>query len=156
MADIGAIPTKTTVRITSTTGDFGTIPAATEASAGVMTAHHVKSLNQVLAWGMLNGLAPAEPADTSNLVRREEVAAAIRVVAEQHAPQIEKLTAEIAALRSRPAGGDADGHERIIIEILETVAHLATRNTELERRIAEIESALADIGHANMRLTTAA
>lgn len=155
MADIGAIPTKTTVRITSTTGDFGTISAATESAAGVMTANHVKSLNQVLAWGMLNGLAPAEPADTSNLARRDEVAAALRVVAEHHTPQIEKLMGEIAALRSRPAG-DASGHEQIIIETLETVAHLASRNTELERRIALIESALADIGQANMRLSATA
>ena len=47
MVQLGVLPTKTTIELREPDGDAGTIPAATEASAGVMTAAHVKMLMEV-------------------------------------------------------------------------------------------------------------
>lgn len=47
MADIGVQPTKTAVRVTSSNGDHGTIPAATPSAAGCMTAEQAKQLDEL-------------------------------------------------------------------------------------------------------------
>lgn len=44
MADIGVLPSKTSLSITSSTGENGSIPAATTRAAGCMTAVHVQQL----------------------------------------------------------------------------------------------------------------
>ena len=47
MADIGVLPSKTSVSITSSNGENGTLMAATPQQAGVMTAEQAKQLDMV-------------------------------------------------------------------------------------------------------------
>lgn len=47
MAEIGFMPTRTSVLVRDPDGDAGTIPAATRGSAGVMTAHQARALQEV-------------------------------------------------------------------------------------------------------------
>lgn len=79
MAKIGVLPTKTSIELREPDGDAGTLPAATESAAGVMTAQHVKMLSEV--WASYRGgsqpiviEAEAPPVDTSQFVTRAEAA----------------------------------------------------------------------------------
>lgn len=79
MAKIGVLPTKTSIELREPDGDAGTLPAATESAAGVMTAQHVKMLAEV--WASYRGgaqpiviEAAAPPVDTSQFVTRAEAA----------------------------------------------------------------------------------
>ncbi len=102
MADIGALPTKNSVRITSTTGDFGTIPAATASAAGVMTADHVKKLEAIWQWhqtleaGGKSLVIQAPTVDTSNFPTRMEIQQALAQL-----PRGQSSVPDIAALRSQ-------------------------------------------------------
>ena len=49
MADIGVLPTKNSIRITSSSGEHGTIPGATRSAAGVMTADQAGRLDDLWA-----------------------------------------------------------------------------------------------------------
>ncbi len=102
MADIGALPTRTTVRITSSTGDFGTIPAVTPRSAGVMTAEQAERLETIWQWHqtMQSGggslvIQHASP-DLSQYPTRMEIQQAL-----QSLPRGADSTPALAALRSQ-------------------------------------------------------
>lgn len=47
MGKIGVLPTKTSIELRDPDGDAGTIPAATTSAAGVMSAQHVRMLEEV-------------------------------------------------------------------------------------------------------------
>ncbi len=56
MAAIGVLPTKTCVELKEPDGDKGTIPGATASAAGVMTAQHVRMLEEVYHAVRSNGV----------------------------------------------------------------------------------------------------
>lgn len=106
MADLGAIPMKTCVEVTTTDGQNGTIPGATATAAGVMTAEHVKMLDEL--WKVhrtkaSQGSSPvvvhqrAPEIDTSQFATRMELDQALASIP-RHAPD---LSAPMQALRQR-------------------------------------------------------
>jgi hypothetical protein len=98
MARIGVIPTKETVQLREPDGDAGTIPAATESAAGVMTAQQVRMLRDVYGRMQGDSAAPVvieRAADTSHLVTRDEVQALVQAI-----PRSLDMTPTLAALRS--------------------------------------------------------
>lgn len=126
MADIGVLPSKTSVSITSSNGENGTIPAATPTAAGCMTAEHVKKLERVYT-AIETGTvhlepivieAPAKPpADT---VSRGELRAVVSelqrtIAASQPPPPLPALTDDT--------------------ELRERIAALETREMDQERRL---------------------
>lgn len=84
MATIGVIPTKTSIELRDPDGDAGTLPAATESAAGVMTAQHVKMLEEAWRAYRQGGSTVivgqrAVPVDTSHFMTRDDV---LRLVGE--------------------------------------------------------------------------
>lgn len=106
MARIGVIPTKTSIELREPDGDAGTIPGATESAAGVMTAQHVRMLEDVYA-RFRGGDAAAAPviieraADTSHLASKAEVRALLSAIPRSMdmTPALQALRSEIAALQ---------------------------------------------------------
>ena len=83
MADIGVQPTKNSVRLTSSTGEHGTITSASPAQAGVMSAAQALQLEQLvsrLESGTLSNVTLLPPSRASTLpadaVTRPELQAA--------------------------------------------------------------------------------
>lgn len=74
MADIGVLPSKTAISITSTTGEKGTIPAATRSAAGCMSAEQARQLE--LLYGLHEtggGVVVIEPPARTDAVTRSEL-----------------------------------------------------------------------------------
>lgn len=96
MSSIGFIPTKTAILVREPDGDAGTIPAATEAAAGVMTARHVQMLEEVYQMMHQNSSAVVieRPADTSQFLTKLEAKALI-----QQLPKVMETPPEVRALR---------------------------------------------------------
>jgi predicted nucleotide-binding protein len=84
MADIGVQPTKTTIRLTSSTGESGTITSASASQAGVMSAAQAAQLQQLVAKlesGTLSNVTLLPPARAmhatpADVVTRPELQAA--------------------------------------------------------------------------------
>lgn len=102
MGLIGFIPTKTTIAVREPDGDGGTIPAATEAAAGVMTAEQCKRLNEVWSWHQASSSdAPVvieRSADTSQFLTRIE---ARQLLSQFQRPTPTDANREIAQLRAQ-------------------------------------------------------
>ncbi len=151
MADIGCHPTRTTLRITSTTGDHGTIEGASEQAAGCMTAEQVRRLNKL--WSMVETgtssplIIQSEAADTSHLVSKDELRQVLTQI-----PRVDtaEFTRRLAALEqakplSLPAPGSSIDVDRIVQTVVQVMedAHAEERRT-LEARIAALERILME------------
>jgi hypothetical protein len=148
MANLGFIPTKTTVEVREPDGDSGTIPGAVRSSAGVMTAAHVAMLEEVYQWHLAEkagaGAAlsvPQAAPDLSQYVTRHEVQQVLArlPVAPQPSPQgvidvtprVRALETALESMRSiKPAAAPND---------------LATRLALVEARQAELENSLVEV-----------
>lgn len=116
MAKIGVIPTKTSIELRESDGDAGTLPAATESAAGVMTAQHVRMLSEV--WSSYRGGSqqivietPAALVDTSQFVTRSEATQLLAEVQRRIPPPLplkvipapSAMDQQVAALREAVA-----------------------------------------------------
>lgn len=83
---IGAQPTTTSVVISDGSGQTGTIPAANEKAAGVMTAVMYQQLNDLLRWrvGVDTGADVGGPVD---IITRGELNQALQALRQLPAPQ---------------------------------------------------------------------
>lgn len=167
MADIGALPTKTTVRITSTTGDFGTIPAATASSAGVMTADQVQKLERLWQFHETNAgggtlVVHSQPAvDTSQFPTRLEIQQALsalpkaqdpsRIVAAMRAQvddlhrQLRDMSAnamrQTPLIQNEPTGEVSDARARAVLDgVIQGMNQIDDRLTEVEKVISILRS----------------
>ena len=86
---IGAQPTQTSVVISDGSGQTGTIPAADEKAAGVMTPVMYRQLNDLLRWrvGIDSGTDVGGPVD---IITRGELNTALQAL--RQAPQQQALT----------------------------------------------------------------
>lgn len=116
MAKIGVIPTKTSIELREPDGDAGTLPAATESAAGVMTAQHVRMLSEV--WSSYRGGSqqivietPAAHVDTSQFLTRSEATQLLADVQRRIPPPVplkvipapSAMDQQVAALREAVA-----------------------------------------------------
>lgn len=98
MTDIGILPTKTGVRVNSSTGRHGDIPAVEESLAGVMTPALLKILNELDRWkrGIESG-NDGSRAETDVITRKELQEEISRVVkSAQLAPALYQVPAGMA------------------------------------------------------------
>ena len=159
MSDIGAIPTKTSVRITSTTGDFGTIPGATRTAAGVMTADQAGQLEDLWQIHLTrqSGGAPlvinsAPAVDTSQFPTRVELQHALSALPK--APDVggivNALRQQMADLQKRVLEAGQPKAPSVVVQQGDTTATVDTVARDvikgiiqgmesLEDRVAEIE-----------------
>lgn len=160
MASIGVLPTKTSVELREPDGDKGTIPAATSASAGVMTAAQVKMLETVFQWhqtiqsggGVIEIITPAPAAPSIGNAQLDAFRKGMGSVSERVA-QLERAVAS-----HRPAETIAhapDQSERVnMIEQVTTsnsqqIATLASALDEIARLVEEAHQRISFIeGHA--------
>ena len=159
MAQLGILPTKTTVELREPDGDAGTIPAATEASAGVMTAGHVKMLREVYQRVQQNGdnitalTLPGTVPDLTQYVTRSEVQQvlsrlpALQAQQQPHrepidiTPRVNALEQAITKLR-QPAPvqlGSMPNSLETRVQLLET------RQTELEDGLLQVATTVGEI-----------
>lgn len=113
MTALGAQPTKTAVRITSSTGNHADIEAASEALAGVMTPEHVKTLRGLSDWK--RGIEQGDDAGhaETDIITRKELAEALAKAAHPlfvatpddavipDDPRIDAMETRISALETR-------------------------------------------------------
>ena len=111
MARIGILPTSTAVEIREPDGDVGAIPGATARSAGVMTAQHVRMLDEVFTWFRTHAgdgapVVIERHADMSQYPTRMEVKALVQAMprALDMGPQVQALRGELMALHQEMAG----------------------------------------------------
>ena len=102
MASIGFIPTKMSVEVREPDGDAGTIPAASRAAAGVMTAQQVAMLEEVFQWfkthaGTGAPIVIERASDMSQYPTRLE----IKQLLSQAMPRVIDTTPEVVALRAQ-------------------------------------------------------
>lgn len=111
MARINFIPSQTGVEVREPDGDVGSFPAASPKSAGVMTAQHVRMLDEVFQWFRTHAgdSAPVvieRHADMSQYPTRTEVKALLQAMprALDMGPQVQALRGELMALHQEMAG----------------------------------------------------
>lgn len=107
MARIGVLPSKTSVELRQPDGAIDTLPAASSASAGVMTAQHVKMLEEVFTWFQTRAgdSAPViieRSADMSQYPTKLELKAMLQAMprALDMGPDVSRLRGELMALQS--------------------------------------------------------
>jgi len=98
MTDLGAQPTKTGVRVTSTSGQHADIPAASESHAGVMTAEHVRTLRALDDWK--RGIEQGRDAGSAKAAHPLFAATADGAVFAAD-PRVEAMEARLAAAETR-------------------------------------------------------
>ena len=157
MASIGIIPTKSTIELREPDGDAGTIPGATAAAAGVMTAQQVRQLEEV--WGRLSGVRAAAALGRGTNDNASALAAEMSSIAERldglEAVGIQHAAALAATPRASglpPDLVDRIQHLQLDIEALKAaprpqpvppgadprlLAAMAERLDGLEQRLAE-------------------
>ena len=154
MARIGVIPTKTSLELREPDGDAGTLPAASESSAGVMTARHVQMLEEVYgavkagggATIIMERSAPVARIDTSEFVRRTELGrmladVVVRMPEPAPVPLIPVLPpsaaqSEVEALRDAVSSlqRTVEAQERTIQVIVTLFDDLASRVDSFEQK----------------------
>lgn len=131
MADIGVLPSKTSVSITSSNGENGTIPAATPSAAGVMTAEHVKKLERVYS-AIETGTVHLEPIVIEAPQPRAPVDAVTRGELRTVVAEIQRTIS--ATPQPLPALTDDS--------LMERIAALEAREMSQERRLQEMAQLL--------------
>lgn len=161
MSSIGFIPSKTSVQVREPDGDSGTIPGASRASAGVMTAQQCAMLEEVFQWFQTQSGSGApviieRAADTSRFPTREEV----RQLMQAALPRLADATPEVRALRQQvehltqnmqqsrglpsPETGNSSATDTVAREVIETVI---VQMESMDQRLRRIESVLDTLGH---------
>ena len=154
MADIGVLPTRTGVNITSSNGQNGTIPAATPKAAGCMSADQAQQLDALWRASLTSDQGPApivieRPAQRPvDVVSRSELRAAIaevsRAVAANPLTPIadDSLPARMAAIEARQ-----DQLEHRLVAFAEIVDQVCKMVDQLDSGQKFIEQhAVAQIG----------
>lgn len=162
MTNIGVQPTKNSIRLTSSTGDHGTLPAATESSAGIATAEQVKRWNEAWQWLSLaredgSMMIGPPPVDLSAYVTRAEVQNALQRVSQvapppavqqppiDITPRVKALESAIGTLADKQpqAFDDADIPDRVSALEEAVRAMLADESVPvLQRKVASLEDTL--------------
>lgn len=170
MADIGVLPTRTTIRITSSTGECGTVPAATPTAAGVMTAEQAGQLSQLWAWmhagdssGQVVIMPPpvAPRAAAVDSVSRIEMQAALERWRDAVLEQVSQTLAQLqagAVGAAVPVSGDGERVRQaeqallVLADRIDRLDPLPARVTRLEGTVGELnaafEAAAAELGRA--------
>lgn len=136
MADLGAQPTKTGVRVTSTSGQHADIPAASESHAGVMTAEHVRTLRALNDWK--RGIEQGRDAGSAELADGAVSAADPRLAAmetrlsgleTQSTAALQAMSSRLQAVESsarRAGAGLTSGEaEKLVASLIDTKLALA-------------------------------
>lgn len=158
MAHIGVLPTRTSVNVTSSNGATGSIPAATPASAGCMTAEHARRLDALWAasqsgMGQTIVLEPQPlPAD---LVSRAEFDRAVRAIQRPTPPTLDitPIARQLEDLRAKVEAPAAQAitdpiARQIIDQVLVTMEDFDGRLRRIERvistlqQVAEVKAAM--------------
>lgn len=136
MADIGVLPSRTSVQITSTAGASGTITGATPRTAGCMTAEQADRLDTLWQAHLTAGGGPVmvieRPAQQAPGVSRAELHQMISEMSKALAPPITlvpetDLAARVADLEAR--------HEQlrqIVVAVLDQLDALGTGQRFIE------------------------
>lgn len=154
----GCLPTKTTIRIKSSTGEFTDVPAATRSTAGVMTADHVARLEAVEASVHAGGsdgvvILPPAPAPRLDGVSRAELATTLGQLKSALLQEVGRVLVDVRQPAIASSAPSATSFDVARLERLE-IAFLALseRLTNLEQTVGSIglafESAVAPQGAA--------
>lgn len=153
MARIGFMPSRTSVEVRDPDGDVGTIPAATEGAAGVMTAQHVRLLEEVATWRRQQAevVTPAmtiierPTPDLSRFATREE----LRALAPQP-PDLQEIAAAVRALVvadhvPAPAVLDQGSGEIVDQTAREVLSGVVEAYRALDARLQAVEQIIAHL-----------
>lgn len=156
MARIDVIPTKTSIELREPDGDAGTIPAASRASAGVMTAQQARMLEEVFVWFQTNAGASApviieRAPDLSQYATKLELKQMLQAIprALDMGPDVSRLRGELMALqtemmdasrRALPAPSmSTDVVDHTARQVLEA---MLTQYEALDQRLRSVESVI--------------
>lgn len=161
---IGVQPSTTSLVLADGSGQNGTIPAATERSAGCMTAQMVRDLETLKMWrvGVETG------GETSvDIITRSELMSALaplkaRSPSSESSFDVRRLQARVDALEHSPPlalpppGGASDDRVRLLEDAVAGLGEELIRAIQSEKamasRVAEIESRLAMIANVSKKL----
>ena len=163
MAHIGVLPTRTSVNVTSSNGDSGSIPAATSASAGCMSAEQAKQLAALWAASRTPGTGQPfviEPApDAVTRAELQAVLATLPRPAALPAPMIDitPLRQQIDDLRhmveTAPAAQSVS--DPIVREVMtQALAQMEDMDNRL-RRIERVISTLQQVAEVKAAMEAA-
>mgnify|MGYP003419521563 FL=1 len=144
MADIGVQPTKNSVRLTSSTGEHGTITSASPAQAGVMSAAQALQLEQLvsrLESGTLSNVTLLPPSRASTLpadaVTRPELQAAFEAWRQEVLADVNDILQRIRT--EVPVVHQAAGIDHARLDQLEkAVVGIAREVDQLKRTMGEL------------------
>jgi hypothetical protein len=133
MARITFLPTSEGVEVRDPGGDTGSLPVASVKSAGIVTAQHMRMLDEVFQWFRTHAGSSApvvieRPApDLGIYATRDDVRALVQALprAIDMGPEIARLRGELVALRS-----DIDAPRQALI------AATAPTSAQIEDRVA--------------------
>ncbi len=142
---MGCIPTKTSVELRGPEGSIGSIPAASEASAGVMTAEHVKMLQAIYTWHQTE--------KSSGVV---EIITPARVAPETTA-QVAAVRAGIAQISNRVAQletalSSADRVEHLALPAPDIAGRIDQAEDQIRTLATALHEIVALVDDANQRL----
>jgi hypothetical protein len=151
MADIGVLPTKTTIRLTSSTGDSGTITGATRAAAGIMTADQAARLDDL--WGRAEGdggaiqILPPLVRPVASLpvdaVTRAEMRQALSALKGDVINDAGKVLTQIRQ-ETTPGQAPASLDNARIERLEQALLNVADRVSQLEQTVGQIGAAIED------------
>jgi hypothetical protein len=146
MADIGVQPTKTTIRLTSSTGESGTITSANASQAGVMSAAQAAQLEALIA-RLQDGTLPVSnvtimppvrsPQIPHDVVTRPEMQAAFEAWRQE---VLADVNAILIRIRSEvPVASQVSGIDHARIERAETaIVGLAHEVEGIKRTLGQL------------------
>lgn len=151
MAHIGVLPSKTSLTVTSSNGDSGSIPAATPSTAGCMSAEQARMLAAL--WSVHQTGAGqtvlVEQALPSNMVTRDDLRLALSMLQRPAAlpgPTIDitPIARELAELRQRVDVAPAlqSATDPIVRDVLsQAIAQMA----DMDDRLRKVERVIATL-----------
>ena len=157
MADIGVLPSKTSISITSSNGENGTIPAASPKAAGCMTAEHSRQLETLWTLHQTEGQteavviqapAPSRPVDAVTRGELRMVVAEMqRSIAANAAPQTPLAIAHDTGLEDRLVQMEA--------REMQQEARIQSLAQTLDTALAFIEQMQKDLGFVEQNAVVA-
>ena len=167
MAHLGVFPTKTSVNVTSSNGATGSIPAATPASAGCMTAEHARRLETLWAASQSGTgqtvVLESQPLP-ADLVSRDELHRVVQAIQRPAIPapppmiDITPLTQQLEDLRQRVETAPAVQHstDPIVREVMtQVLAQMEDMDTRL-RKVERVISTLQQVAEVRAAMEAAA
>lgn len=136
MADIGVLPSRTSVQITSTAGASGTIPSATPRTAGCMSAEQADHLDTLWQAHLTAGGGPVmvieRPAQPSPGVSRAELHQMMSEMSKALAPPITLVPDSDVASRIADLEIRHEQLRQIVVAVLDQLDRLGTEQRFLE------------------------